>query len=72
MAAEAALILVVDKLLTTYVGPEQLWVIGRVKVADNLTDGQVTQLGRGLRPISPPGPISCTGWMWCPTAAVTQ
>jgi divalent metal cation (Fe/Co/Zn/Cd) transporter len=38
----------VDELLITYIGPEQLWVIARVKVADNLTGGQVRHLVRGL------------------------
>ena len=38
----------VDELLITYVGPEQLWVIARVRVAADLTGGQLTQLVRGL------------------------
>ncbi len=38
----------VGELLVTYVGPDQIWVLARVNVADNLSSGQVTQLVRGI------------------------
>ena len=38
----------VGELLVTYIGPEQVWVLARVNVADNLSSGQVTQLVRGI------------------------
>jgi cation diffusion facilitator family transporter len=38
----------VHELLITYVGPEQIWIVARISVADNLTGGQVTHLVRGL------------------------
>jgi cation diffusion facilitator family transporter len=38
----------VGELLVTYIGPDQVWVLARITVADNLDGGQVTQLVRGI------------------------
>jgi cation diffusion facilitator family transporter len=38
----------VSELLVTYVGPDQIWVLARINVADNLEGGQVTQLVSGI------------------------
>ena len=38
----------VGELLVTYIGPDQVWVLARVNVADNLDGGQVTRVVRGI------------------------
>jgi cation diffusion facilitator family transporter len=38
----------VGELLVTYIGPDQVWVLARVNVDDNLEGSQVTQLVRGI------------------------
>ncbi len=38
----------IRELLVTYIGPEQIWVLARISIADNLGSGQVTALVRGV------------------------
>jgi cation diffusion facilitator family transporter len=38
----------VGELLVTYLGPNQVWVLARIDIEDDITSGQVTSLVRGI------------------------
>jgi hypothetical protein len=55
----------VRELLVTYIGPDQVWVLARINIADELRSNQVTSLVRGIESEMDASPHISTGSTSC-------